>query len=236
MKSRRTILGTNALLGLLLFSALARAQDAGIRNSFEGILHVRYQTVDEVQFIDLSVKRERIRVDAAMAEAGGTFFLVDYAAKKRFVVLPYREQYIELPNPDVRLDPRQLKDPVSFEKTESTEEIAGFPCDQLRVKTDQGELEIWATTKFGTPGTLSTNIATMLGEKPQWEKELIRFGYFPLKVILHDGSGDQRVVFEATAIEKKALGESRFLVPSIYERTTVEELVPKPAPKKKKGK
>ena len=235
MKTRSPIPGGTTLLGLLLFTTLASAQDIGTRSVFEGVLHVRYQTVDEVQFVDMSVKRERIRVDAAMAEPGGIFFLVDYPAKKRYAILPYREQFIELPAAAVREDPRQLKEPVNFSKTDSSDEVAGFPCDQLLITTDAGELEIWATTKLGTAGTLSTHLASMLAEQAPWEKEMIRFGYFPLKVILNDGSGDQRVIFEVTAIEKRALGESRFLIPTGYEKTTVEELTPKAAPKKKKA-
>lgn len=232
MKARSRIQGTSILLGLLLFTSSASAQDTGNR-PFEGILHVRFQTVDEVQFIDFWVKRERIRVEAAMAEPGGTYFLTDYLVKKRYVILPFREEYLEFPAAAVKEDPRQLKDPVNFEKTDSTDEVAGFPCDQLMVKTDDGELEIWATSALGTAGTLSTNLTLMLAEQSPWEKEIIRFGYFPLKVILHDGSGDQRVMFEAISIEKRTLGEARFLIPSGYEKTTVDALTPKAAPKKK---
>jgi len=234
MRSRSIVQGVNLLLGLFLFTALAGAQDTGNRYPFEGVVHVRYQTIDEVQYVDLSVKRERIRVDAAMAEPGGTFFLIDYLAKKRYVILPYREEYLEFPATVVRENSRQLKVPVNFEKTDSTDEVAGYPCDQLLVKTKEGELEIWATSKLGTAGTLTTNLASMLAEQSPWEKEIIRFGYFPLKVILRDGSGDQRVMFEATAIEKKSQGESRFVIPSGYEKTTAEELTPKTTPKKKK--
>ena len=235
MKIRSTILGGTTVLGLMLVTATVFAQDTSPRTSFEGILHVRYQTVDEVQFLEMSVKRERIRIDAAMAEPGGTFFIVDYQAKKRYVILPYREQYIELPATALREDPRQLKEPVNFTKADASDEVAGYPCDQLLVNTDAGELTIWATTKFGTSGTLSTSIASMLAEPSPWEKEMIRFGYFPLKVVLDDGSGDLRTVFEATSIDKKALGEARFMVPTGYEKTTVEALTPKTAPQKKKG-
>lgn len=231
MKARSIILGSPLLV--LLLTSLAGAQDAGNRFPFEGVVHVRCQTTDEVQFVDLSVKRDRIRVDAAMAEPGGTFFLIDYAAKKRYVVLPSREQYLLFPVTAVREDPRQVKEPLGFEKTDSTAEVAGYECDELLVKTDEGELEIWATTKLGPPGTLSTNLALLFAEPSPWEKELTRFGYFPLKVILDDGSGDLRVVFEATSIEKRALGETRFVIPADYEKTTVEALTPKAATKKK---
>jgi len=76
----------------------------------------------------------------------------------------------------------------------------------------------------------------MIADESPWEKEMIRFGYFPLKVIMDDGSGEQRLVFEATSIDKKALGEARFAVPTGYEKTTVEALTPKTAPQKKKAK
>jgi hypothetical protein len=219
----------------MLFTAAVVAQDTVSRSAFEGVLHIRYQTIEEVQFIEMSVKRERIRIDAAMAEPGGTFFIVDYQAKKRYVILPHREQYIELPATAVREDARQLKEPVNFTKTDSSEGVAGYPCDLLLVNTDAGELKIWATKKLGTSGTLSITIAAMIADESPWEKEMIRFGYFPLKVIMDDGSGEQRVVFEATSIDKKALGEARFAVPTGYEKTTVEALTPKTAPQKKKA-
>ncbi|HCA81134.1 MAG TPA: hypothetical protein DEP53_15495 [Bacteroidetes bacterium] len=234
MKSRRVIPITNALLWSLLFVATVNAQDILRSSSFEGIIHVQFQSVDAFQLLELSVKQGKIRVDATYRESGFAYVLLDYNARKRYLVLPSRELYLEFALPDFRGDLRQAKIPVNFEKTGSTEVIAGYLCEQLKAKFDEGEIAIWATTEIGSPGTFYLVPGSVQIELEPWQKEILSFGYFPLKMVLDDGSGEQRVVFEATAIEKKSLGESRFLIPSGYEKTTVEELTPKAAPKKKK--
>ena len=218
----------------LLMTSIAFTQDFGVSKSFEGTMQVKFQTVDAVRLLVFSVKRKRIRVDAAVKESGGAFVLVDHPAKKKFLVFPSREQYVEMTLPDQREGSRQTGIAASYEKTAETDEIAGLTCDKLLVKLAEVEIEIWATKALGTPGTFCTDLASTLVDQAPWETDLFRSGYFPLKVSMRDTSGNEQALFEVSAPVKKAVKESLFHIPADYEKTSAEALMPKQPTQKKK--
>ena len=217
------------IAGLLLAACGAVAQDIETKKSFEGVLEVQAQNTERVQIYTYSVKNGRIRVEPANATDAAQVILVDHPAKKTYVLLPAREEYIEIANAG-----EVGREPTGLQKTELTDEILGYTCDQFLVKSSQAEVELWATKEFGTAGTMLTTIVAGTFNTPTWETELLSMGYFPMKVIIRDGSGYDAGKFEVNTVQKKALGEFLFRIPKGYEKVEKDVLEPKQAAPKKK--
>jgi hypothetical protein len=224
-KYRKT---TIVIAALALAACAAVAQDIESKKSFEGVLEVQVQNTERVQLFTFSLKNGRIRVEPADVSDAAQVILVDHAAKKTFVLLPAREQFIEIPNA------REAgQDQSGIQKTDLTDEIQGYTCDQFLLKSSQAEVEVWATKELGTAGTLLTTVNAQSLEVPAWQTELFTMGYFPMKVVLRDASGYDAGKFEVNTVQKKALGDFLFRIPRGYEKVEKDVLEPKQAPPKK---
>jgi hypothetical protein len=213
----------------------AWGQAGGGSAAFEGVIHARTQTEDELQFIEFYVKTDKIRIDATLHPAGASYYLVDYAAKKQYVVMPFRDRYVPLSIPDVRDRSTKGTSSAGLTKSDTTEEVAGILCDVFNLKFQETDYTIWATTKLGVRGTFAFNLGSFLLGVPPWQQEMLGLGYFPLKITLVDEFGGQRVVFEATGFQRRSVGESLFRIPSDFEATTMEKLMQESAPAKKRN-
>lgn len=228
----RVTLGFSALL---LFLAVATAQDVEGKKSFEGLLTVQTQDVERVQFFTYSIKDGKLRIEGADREDADPIVLVDYWVKKTFVILPGKEQFVQFPSAPDLPGAKKSKVETEIQKTESTDEILNFSCDQFLVNVDQGQVEVWATKQLGIPGTFITTVTLKTLELTPWQSEILGMGYFPLKVIMRDSTGDEQNRFTVTAVQRKDLAESLFRVPSSYEMVNRDALQPKQPPKKKKS-
>lgn len=220
---------TIVIAALLLPACSAIAQELETKKSFEGILEVQVQNTERVQIFTYSVKNGRIRIEPADLSDAAQVILVDRPAKKTYVLLPAREQYIEFADAG-----EAGHESTGLQKTDLTDEIQGYSCDQLLVKSSDAEVEIWATKTFGTAGTMITSVGAQTTDTPTWETELFSKGYFPMKVIMRDASGYDVGKFEVNSVQKKALGEYLFRIPMGYEKAEKDVLVPKQAAPKKK--
>lgn len=227
---------TLAVVWSLLSGTHGAAQEPARRATFEGIVRAEFRSTVDLLFLELSVKQDRIRVEAEVREPGYTFYLIDYVAKKQYIMRPNREEYIEFPIPDVREGTSPAMEPAGFRQTDSTETIAGYSCDLLKVTFEGNTYDIWATKELGARGTFALNTSSFLLGLLPWQQEMLRLGYFPLRIVLDDGSGELLTQYQVTKIERKALNANRFRVPPEYDKTTLEALMPKPATQKQKSK
>lgn len=224
-----------ALFTVLLSAALAAiAQDIESKKTFEGIVEMQFKNVERVQLFTFSVKNGRIRVEETGRDDVAPIVLVDHAAKKTFIILPSREEYIEVPIVTEPSESRQSKRKADIQKTELTDDILDYTCDQLIVKSDEKEIEVWATKELGTAGTFLTTITPKSLDPIPWQAEILGRGYFPLKVIERDSDGNEQTQLEVLSIQKKTLGGPLFRVPPGYEKVGRDALQPKQAPKKKR--
>jgi hypothetical protein len=214
---------------LLLAACAAVAQDIETKKSFEGVLEVQVQNTERVQLYTFSLKNGRIRVEPAEVADAAQVILIDHPAKKTYVLLPAREQYIEIANAN-----EVGREQSALQRTELTDEIQGYTCDQFMLKSSEAEVEIWATKEFGTAGTLLTTVNAQSLDAPAWQNELFGMGYFPMKVVMRDASGYDAGKFEVNTVQKKALGEFLFRVPKGYDKVEKDVLELKQAPPKKK--
>jgi len=162
-------------------------------------------------------------VESADPDDDSPTILVDHAFKKIYILLPQREQYVEIPN-DLEASGGLHREPTGLQKTGDTEQIGGYTCDQFLVKTQDGEIEVWATKELGTAGTFRTSIADPMPGSSRWQSEILAQGYFPLVMIERGGDGDELTRFEATSFKKTSLAESLIRVPSGYEKIDISEL------------
>ena len=214
---------------LLLAACAAIAQDIETKRSFEGVLEVQVQNTERVQLFTFSLKNGKIRVEPAEVADAAQVLLIDNAAKRTYVLLPAREQYIELPNSG---EPGRAQS--GLQRTELTDEIQGYTCDQFMLKSSEAEVEIWATKEFGTAGTFLTTVNAQTVDTPAWQNELFAMGYFPMKVVMRDASGYDAGKFEVNTVQKKALGDFLFRIPKGYDKVEKDVLELKQAPPKKK--
>jgi hypothetical protein len=223
------------LLSLFFLLGIAHGQDLMGKKSYEGVLTMRVQNFERIQFVLYSVRSERVRVEAADREDNDLILLIDYMKKKRDVILPGREQYVELSYAGERLDTRQKNEETNVQKTEETEEIEGFACDKFIAKSEGSDFEVWATKDLGTAGTFVTTVSSQSIETAPWQAEILGMGYFPMRVIQRDSSGDELARVEITGAQRKALSETLFRVPANYEKIDREALQPKQTPKKRRA-
>lgn len=221
---------TTIVIGsVLLLAYAAAAQEFETKKSFEGVLEVQVQNTERVQLYTYSVKNGRIRVEPEEGNDDAQVILVDYPAKMTYVLIPARELYVEFPHA-----PAVENGQTGLQRSEQTDEIQGYTCDQFLIKSTQAEVEIWATKELGTAGTMRTNVTGQTPETPAWQNELYSMGYFPMKVIIRDASGYDVGKFEVNSVQKKTLGDFLFRIPKGYEKAEKDVLETKQAPPKKK--
>jgi hypothetical protein len=199
------------------------AQFGAAPQAFEGKIEFKVQTIVQVQYYNFLVKDQRIRVDAEDPEEESPTIIIDHAFKKIFILLPRNEQYVELPD-DIGASSGTHHEATGLQKTDQREKISGYSCDQFLVKTEGGEIEIWATRGLGTAGTFRTSVTDPMPGAIQWQDEILGQGYFPLLVIERDSDGDEQARFEATSFQKESLLDSMFRVPASYEKVDMSVL------------
>ena len=113
-------------------------------------------------------------------------------------------------------------DPV-LEKTGKKKSILGYRSEQFIVRSGETQTEIWGTKELDR---LADAIARGLGEdvlgSGSWNDELTRSGIFPLTAVTRAGSGVWESS-EVTSLREECLPESRFRVPSYYQKQSVEQ-------------
>jgi hypothetical protein len=227
MTSRIIRLATLWILLTIGLSTLASAQEVVEKKSFEGIVGYQIRNLESIESVSLFMKRGRLRIEGT-EHGGGDAILIDYGLKKSFVIVSGREQYIELPIVFTPSKGAHVPPKVNVQKTDSTDEIEGYTCDQFLATVDTLEYEIWATKEFGTAGSLLTP------QVSEWMWKILDMGYFLMRFITRDATGEESGRFEVTSVLKKSLSEFLFRIPSGYEKIDPDALQSKQAPKKKK--
>src|SRR5215813_13493207 len=98
------------------------------------------------------------------------------------------------------------------------ETIAGRSTDHVMISQGGGEAtEVWVDTKLVSSSDLAKAFAGR-GDPGGWWKALEKEGLagVPLKLVSHDSSGKEKVVWEATKVEAKSVPSLAFEIPAGY--------------------
>lgn len=198
-----------SLLCVPLLCSLALSQ------SFQGVMTFRVSGKTPQQFT-YATKGDKVRMDVEPAPGQKMSMLIDTRTRSLTMVRDEAKMYFEMNMDQMALPPSVNEAEVSVTKTGKKETILGYPCEQMIIKQEDRNAELWVTKGLGK--FVQVNMSPR-GESPMMkklEKELIDEGYFPLRLITVQGS--EKIVMEVVKIEKKSLGDEMFAVPAGYQK------------------
>lgn len=207
-----------ASFALLIVSG-TNAQTGTPAKSFEGIIQLQVQDWQSVEMVNYYVKGDRARMESLPNTSAGPYYIIDHSAKKMFMILTDRDSYLEIsmekpPGGQANTEPA----PEPITKTDETQTILGFPCEQWILNENDITTTIWATKALSTTVTLVALQKQNIQTSFRWDEELQLRGLFPLKLTQQDSNGTDVYKFEVLKIQRKPVNEALFRIPEGYEK------------------
>ncbi len=221
-------IGITCMLNLVIMitSTLVFAAD------FEGVIHMKStfggstegRTGESDWYIkgdNIRTERRRKSTDTASTDAmGGMIFNAD--TKKGYVIMPERKMYMELSESSFEKTAEHLKD-MKYEivRTGKTDTVAGYQCEIFQTKSKEtGKIrgEACAAKGLANMGAFMglNRSSAVSGDFSREVRQIIKEGYFLLRMVRKDDDGSEKIRMEATSVEKKKLDNSLFVPPADY--------------------
>ena len=215
------------LLSLFLFSpAYVLAQ-----KTFEGVVHYKIDTQGNgPNSFTYYAKDKKARIEMQMpsqSPMGNAAFIIDGDSKSMITLIPQMKMYMQMSMPDAdTTDYGDVSDEQKPVKVGDSETILGHKCDHWRINDEDGStVDLWNAKDFGN-FMMAGNMGGMPGgrKQPEWMKDFMSQGFFPLKVIVTNKNGNKEMTMEATKVEEKTLSSSLFEVPSGYNKMNMPNM------------
>ena len=184
------------------------------QNHFEGKITFKVFDDGESTLMDYYAKGSKIRFESKGEEQEGQV-IWDTSVRQFMLIMPQQKMYMvmKVPESDMKKDnSERLGKDVKFTKTGETKKILGYTAEKLIYKDDEDKGEAWMTQELGA-FKLFNNPMQKESDKPQWQKDFEKGGYFPLEVYENG-----KKVFEIINIEKKSLDKSMFEAPAKFKK------------------
>lgn len=223
----KTLRYPTLLFGLCVLTGSLGAKD------FEG--HIRMKMTPEhmsarnaagdgSMFMDYYLKGGLIRID--MNTGNGQVFssIMDSAKREMTMLMPAQKMYMvrqlpEAPQPGGTGGPAS---DVQFVRTGKTETILGYKCEEIIVKSKNGDADIWGAEGLGTfQGMVGHGPMGGGAPKNAWEAALAKHGFFPLRMVSHDKSGNEQMRMEAVSIDPQPPADSLFVPPADFRKIEI---------------
>ena len=161
--------------------------------------------------------------------------------KKGYVIMPERKMYMELSETSFEKTAEHLKD-MKYEivRTGKTDTVAGYQCDIFQTKSKEtGKIQSEACAAKGLANMgafMGLNRSSAVsGDFSKEVRQIIKEGYFLLRMVRKDDNGSEKMRMEATSVEKKKLDNSLFMPPADYTKLDMDAMrakrnSPTPAP------
>jgi len=229
--TRRTFAIRTGAASLIAGSVLAIAPAQA--QSFEGAVTMRLSASggdpagQEIEYL-LRGGKARINLNA---RGRNVSMIAVPADKKMYMLMDAQNMYIEM-STDPTEDPRlQVATDAAAKKmgtaaapkitrTGKKETIAGYECEHVLIETDTESVDACNTKALGSFVNAMSAIGGMGrggrggAAPPAWQKSLAEIGAFPLRITRKDGS----FALEVTKVEKRAIAEAQFVIPSNYSK------------------
>ena len=209
-------------LVIMITSTLVFAGD------FEGVIHMKStfggstegRTGESDWYIkgdNIRTERRRKSTDTASPDAmGGMIFNAD--TKKGYVIMPERKMYMELSESSFEKTADMKYEIV---RTGKTDTVAGYQCEIFQTKSKEtGKIrgEACAAKGLANMGAFMglNRSSAVSGDFSREVRQIIKEGYFLLRMVRKDDDGSEKMRMEATSVEKKKLDNSLFVPPADY--------------------
>lgn len=210
---------------------------------FEGVIHMKSAfgggTEARTSESDWFIKGDNIRTERRAKSVGtsptdsmgGLIFNAD--TKKGYMIMPERKMYMELPEPSFEKTAEHLKD-MKYEivRTGKTDTVAGYQCEIFQTKskeTGKTRGESCAAKGLANMGAFMglnrTSAGKLSGDFSREVRDLIKEGYFLLRIVTKDEDGSEKMRMEAMSVEKKKLDNSLFIPPPDYTKFDINAVM-----------
>ncbi|HKI43745.1 MAG TPA: DUF4412 domain-containing protein [Balneolales bacterium] len=233
MKLRiRSSFSKQLLLLTLVSSALFLPAQLFAQKTFQGIVTFKLDAQgNSPNSFTYYLKGDKARMEMEMpaqAQMGKAAFIIDGGKREMITLIPQMKMYMQMQMSPVDStgDNGKADDGEKPVKVGDTEVILGHKCDHWRINDeDGGTVDLWNAKGFGNfmmPGSMSGMPGG--GRQPQWIKDMMSQGFFPLKVVVTKKDGSTEMSMVATKIEEKDLSSSLFEVPSGYNKMNIPNM------------
>jgi hypothetical protein len=202
------------LAGALVMGAAALPRAARAQAAFEGVVTIKVSDADaampEMQYF---IRNGAFRMEMPGPGGEKSIWITDPQKRSVYIVTPSQRAYTQMsfPGDDAGAGAKMPE----ITKTGKTETIAGYQCEQWRVKDEDGE-EFELCLARGLGNFFSSATPMSQGEQA-WVKKL-GSDAFPLRFTEVGPGGTSWVV---TRIEKRALDPALFAPPAGYRKVDV---------------
>ncbi len=189
-----------------------------LSQSFEGVMTFR-TSGRSVQEFTYSSKGDKVRMDMEPAPGMSMEMILDTRTNTMVVIRNDAQVYFEMDLSQIPPPPPAAMQDVSVKKTGLKETILGYECEQMIIEQEERSAELWVTKGLGRFVQMNLNPRAQSPMLKKLEDELIDQGYFPLRLVTKNRSGQEQTRMEVLKIEKKPLPDELFTVPAGYQQT-----------------
>src|SRR5215467_2510146 len=199
--------------------------------NFEGVIHMKSTfgggAEDRMGESDWYIKGDNIRTERRARNSEGSTdsrggMIFNAETKKGYVIMPERKMYMELSETSFEKTAEHLKD-MKYEivRTGKTDTVAGYQCEIFQTKSKEtGKIrgEACAAKGLANMGAFMglNRSSAVSGDFSREVRQIIKEGYFLLRMVRKDDDGSEKMRMEATSVEKKKLDNSLFVPPADY--------------------
>jgi len=207
-----------AMLGLFCATALSVV-------AFEGKLTQTITSKSKTITLDYAIKDELVRINPQVEGGEKAAIILNWTKREMTILIAQQNMYMVMP---MKLPPETPPDqaaganpPQNVAKTGHTATILGYPCEEY-VTHDKngGTVSVWATDKLGGYFGMGGGgpFGGGRGGDSGWDQAIKgKTNFFPLRVTVHDRSGQETMTLETKAIEPGSLPDSEFAPPPGYQ-------------------
>lgn len=197
----------------------------GASNPFEG--KVTYDLTTERGPVKMTyyLKDHLARTEISMDAEHSAVMLMNFSTHEMTMMIPGQKMYLVRPLPAAEPSGTEStpseRPAVDFQRTGQFETILGRKCEKIVIKSHDGTAEVWGAEGMGVfmnPGMGGAFGRRLANPQNAWESELMRHGFFPLRVVARDADGHQTAKLEATEIDASPLPDSLFAPPADYHK------------------
>jgi hypothetical protein len=205
---------------LLILGSVFVATGLLSAKEFEGVIKMEIRDGKNAMPMEYSVKKNKVRMDLA-AEGMTMTSLLDLDKKEMITLMPQQNMYMVFPFQEALEEATKGRKGPEVTKTGETEEILGYLCTKYVTTEGRNTTEIWAAEGIGMFMGMGTGKAGPMGKqapRTPWEEEMIRNGFFPMRVVTKNRSGKETSRMEVVALDRRTLPDSHFAIPEGFQR------------------